>query len=97
LNEQDEHGGEQEKRLEQGATFPPFFPLSFFFLFLFFFPPSPPFRGDLKVFHQHDLKALLFIDQPPKNNGQLLVGICPQTYNVAEFCKGKSLKMLVTF
>jgi hypothetical protein len=56
LNEQDEHGEEgEEKRLEQGATFPPFFPLSFFFLFLFFFPPSPPFRGDLKVFHQHDM------------------------------------------
>ena len=43
---------------DEGATFPPFFPLSFFFLFLFFSPfLSPPFRGDLKVFHQHDLKA----------------------------------------
>jgi hypothetical protein len=47
LNEQDEHGArdEEEGRGEddsEGATFPPFFPLSFFFLFLFF-SPLPPF------------------------------------------------------
>jgi hypothetical protein len=47
-----------ERGEDEGATFPPFFPLSFFFLFLFSSPLSSPFRGDLKVFHQHDLKAV---------------------------------------
>jgi hypothetical protein len=49
---------EGSEKMIKGATFPPFFPLSFFFLFLFFSSPSPPFRRYLKVFHQHDLKAL---------------------------------------
>ena len=73
MNEQDEHGDRErrtrkrEEKIEDdifrvdGATFPPFFPLSFFFFFSLLLPPSPPFRGDLKVFHQHDLKALMGI------------------------------------
>jgi hypothetical protein len=67
LNEQDEHG-DRERRTRKGeekivvdifrvdgATFPPFFPLSFFVLFSLLLPPSPPpFRGDLKVFQKAD-------------------------------------------
>ena len=48
-----------ERGEDEGATFPPFFPLSFFFLFLFSSPLSPPFRGDLKVFHQHSKSPLV--------------------------------------
>ena len=57
-----------ERGEDEGATFPPFFPLSFFFLFLFSSPLSSPFRGDLKVFHQHDLKAALTLLDSVKNS-----------------------------
>ena len=43
--------------VDLSSLFSPLFPL-FFLPFSLLLPPSPPFRGDLKVFHQHDLKAL---------------------------------------
>jgi len=43
--------------VDLSSLFSPLFPL-FFLPFFLLLPPSPPFRGDLKVFHQHDLKAL---------------------------------------
>jgi hypothetical protein len=48
LNEQDEHGDQERRRREEkmklaeGATFPPFFSLSFFFLFSPLLPPFSP-------------------------------------------------------